>query len=364
MRLFTIVFSFLSLATHAQTADSLQFIDLRGDWKVYRDRTLVPYSNQSHASEVIYLGLDRGRYQSNSRLRFSSSRPISLYLNYRLLRHHSSFIEMDLDSLIAEVPGLWLFGIYQSDGFSWLKTEVVSTNSDHAKVDMNLRLPNYYLDFAIIVAVILLVFFVVLMRTNPRLTFDYFNFVRLFSIKEREDSLLNSRISSSANILYYAFSSFAFGFALLTIFHFGAQHIPLAESFMIDSIGSAFWQWLKLSIYVFGVLLLRLILLSVFGSLFNIKDVIVIQFYNFIRLGFFVSTVSFLSCLAFFITRVQSSRPYNTLLEMIVLLLVFWVLLVGLKLLRRSAFRFFHLFSYLCASELIPIVILVKVLNS
>ncbi|MCB0487404.1 MAG: DUF4271 domain-containing protein, partial [Cyclobacteriaceae bacterium] len=27
-------------------------------------------------------------------------------------------------------------------------------------------------------------------------------------------------------------------------------------------------------------------------------------------------------------------------------------------------FRFFHLFSYLCASELIPVIILVKVLNS
>jgi hypothetical protein len=364
LRLFTIIFLFLSQAVQAQYADSLRIVDLRNDWKVYRDQLLVPYSAQSHSSEVIYLAVDPGRYPPNSRLRFSSSQPLSIYLNYKLLRHHSSLIVLKLDSLNARVPGQWLFSIYQSDGFSWLKTEVVTVNGDSAKIDVTPRPPNYYLDFAIIAAIILLIYFVALMHTNTRLTFDYFNFVRLFSIQEREDSLLNSRISSSANILYYVFSSLAIGYALLTIFHFGKDHIPLAESFVIDSLGSAFWQWFKLSFYVLGALLLRLIILSTFGSLFNFREVIAIQFYNSIRLGFFVSGLSLLSCLSFFMLSVHSPGPYGSLLGMIVLLLIFWVLLIGLKLLRRSAFRFFHLFSYLCASELIPIVILVKVLNS
>jgi hypothetical protein len=344
--------------------DFLQVTDLKKDWKVYQDQSLVPYSDKAHSSEVIYLEVDPGKYQPNSRLRIKSSQPLSVYLNYNLMHHHSSMIEFDIDSLNDLVPARWLFSIYQPNGFSWLKTEVVSTNGDQSKGEVALRSPNYYLDFSIIATIILLVFFVALMRTNPRLTFDYFNFVRLFSVQEREDSLLNSRISSSANILYYAFGSISIGFALLTIFHFGSDHISIAEYFVIDSIGIAFWQWLKLSVFVFGALLFRLILLSAFGSLFKLKDVITVQFYNSIRLGFLVSAISYLTCLCFFILRVQSPGRYSSLLGLVVILLVFWVLLVGLKLLRRSSFRFFHLFSYLCASELIPVVILVKVLNS
>lgn len=353
------------MASQAQSVDFLQIIDLKKDWKIYQGQTLVPHSDQAHSSaEVIYLEVDPGKYRPNCRLRIKSSRPLSLYLNYKLLRHASSWIELDIDSLKDQVPAPWLFSIYQPNGFSWLRTEVVSTNVDPSKAEVTLRSPNYYLDFSIIAAFILLGFFIALMRTNPRLTFDYFNFVRLFSIQEREDSLLNSRISSTANILYYAFSSISIGFALLTIFNFGSDHISVAEYFVIDSIGSAFWQWLKLSVFVFGALLLRLILLSTFGSLFKLRDVITVQFYNSIRLGFFVSAVSYLACLGFFILKVKNPGSYRSLLGLVVVLLVFWVILVGLKLLRRSSFRFFHLFSYLCASELIPIVILVKVLNS
>ena len=347
MRLLITLFLFLSLAACAQHADSLHSMDLEKNWKVYQDQSLVPYSIRSHSSaEVIYLQVDPGKYQPNSRLRIKSSQPLSVYLNYKLLRHASSWIELNIDSLRDQVPPPWLLSIYQHNGFSWLKTEVVSSHADHAGIDVTLRPSNYYLDFSIIVAFILLIYFIALMRTTPRLTFDYFNFVRLFSIQEREDSLLNSRISSSANILYYTFSSISVGFALLTIFHFGSDHISIAESFVIDSLGIAFWQWLKLSAFVFGALVFRLILLSTLGSLFSFRDVIAVQFYNSIRLGFFVSVVSFLACLGFFIGRVQSPGPYGSLLGVIVLVLVFWVVLVGLKLLRRSSFRFFHLFSY------------------
>jgi hypothetical protein len=353
------------LASSSQSLDSVKTIDLRSDWKVFEDQSLVPYSQGEHSKgSVIYLEVDPGRYQQNSNLRIRSSKPLSVYLNYKLLGFNSTRVEVNMDSLLRYVPTPWLIGLYRQDGFSWLSTEVISVVRDHSNSAIVLRPNNYYLDFAIIATVTLLTLFIILLQTNPRLTFDYFNFVRLFSIQEREDSLLNSRISASVNILYYAFSSITIGFALLTIFHFGADNISLAKSFAIDSLGSAFWQWAKLSFYVFATLIIRLVILTVIGSLFDFRDVLSLQFYNSVRLGFFASTVSFLLCLCFFIFGIQSPGPYSSLITGFVLLLVIWVFLVGLKLLRRTSFRFFHLFSYLCASELIPIVILVKVLNS
>ncbi len=354
-----------SLAANGQSGDSIVVIDLRKDWKHYDEKKLVPYSSQRQIDKkVIYLEVDPGRYPAKSRLVIKSAQPISVYLNYKLLNHHSTRAEWDIDSLYSKVPVPWLFGLHQPGGASWLKTEVITTGNTQLAAELTMREKNYYLDFSIIASLTLLIFFIVLLRTNPRLTFDYFNFIKLFAIQEREDALLNSRISSSVNMLYYAFSSFSIGFALLHIFHYGSDHIILGESFVIHSVGNAFWQWLKLSFFVFTALVIRLVILSVVGSLFDFREAISFQFYNSVRLGFLVSIIIFLSSLFFFVLKEQSPGPYSSVLHGILLLLVFWVLLIGLKLLRRSSFRFFHLFSYLCASELIPIVVLVKVLNS
>ncbi|MEQ8424194.1 MAG: DUF4271 domain-containing protein, partial [Cyclobacteriaceae bacterium] len=100
------------------------------------------------------------------------------------------------------------------------------------------------------------------------------------------------------------------------------------------------------------------------ARLFNFKEAIAPQFFNCIRLFFFIFTVSAIICVCYFVFKIQSPGAYSFLLGGIIFLLGVWIIVIGLKLLRRSPFRFFHLFSYLCASELIPIVILVKVLNS
>lgn len=360
------IFLLFTLASKAQPdTDSVAVVDLRSDWKVMEGKSLVPFSDQSHSdTRIIYLEIDPGRYPKGSLVKFESSQPLSVYLNYKLIQFESNDIELKLDGLQRRFPTPWLFGVYQADGLSWLKTEIHYINYyDSNQLNLE-RHGNYFLDFSIIASIILIIFFIALLQTNPRLTSDYFNFIRLFSIQEREDSLLNSRISASVNILYYLFSSVAIAFTWLTIFHFGSDKITVSESFKIHSLGSAFFQWGKLSLFVTLGFILRLVILSTFTSLFEFKEALSVQFYNSVRLGFFLATMSALACLSIFILGIHSPAPYSTLLKGIILMLIFWVFMVGLKLMRRSPFRFFHLFSYLCASELIPVVILVKVLNS
>jgi hypothetical protein len=43
-------------------------------------------------------------------------------------------------------------------------------------------------------------------------------------------------------------------------------------------------------------------------------------------------------------------------------ILVTWVILFFLKLTNRMHYGPFHLFSYICATEIIPVVLLIKVL--
>ncbi len=345
--------------------DEVVVNDLRDVWKVYKGGSFESYRSASRSDlQAIYFEVDQGAYPEGSVLRVRAAAPFSVYLNHQLLVFNKRKVMINIDSLARHVSGQWIFGVHQPGGFDWLETVVVSTDESLSNFSNSLRPDDYFLDFSIIASLLLIAFFIILLRTNPRLTFDYFNFARLFSIQEREDTLLNSRISASVNILYYGFSSLLAGFILLTVFQFGSNQIPVAEIFIVQSFGNGFVQWLKLSSVVVLALLAKLILTSVFSRMFDFREGLSFQFYNYVRLIFFVFTLTGFVCLCYFVLNIQSTRPYSFLLEVIIFLSSFWVLVIGLKLLRRSTLRFFQLFSYLCASEIIPIVVLVKVLNS
>jgi len=354
----------VSLACHAQN-DFRVVKDLAADWKVFENGGLRDFSKRNRSIvKTIYIEFDPGLYQKGERLRIEAAVEFSLYLNYQLLTHQVTRVDISIDSLLRQFEAPWQFGIYQKNGLPWLHTSVVSNQIKPSSLDNPLRITDPFSDFSVIVSIFLIIFLVVLLRTNPRLTWDYFNFVRLFSIQEREDTLLSSRISSSVNILFYVFCSLLVGFILLTLFHFGAERIPIAAHFTIHSLGEGFIQWLKLSLYVSVLLLLRLILLFVLTRLFNAGEALGLQFYNFVRLSFFILALLALVCMIYFMFKIKAPEYYEFLLAGIDFLLIFWIIIIGLKLLSRTSFRFFHLFSYLCASEIIPIVILVKVLNS
>lgn len=345
--------------------DSIEVVDdLSAEWRIFDNGEFVRPPHSEGNTETIYFNLDPGRYRSGSILNIDCAEPVSVYLNYKLVWLGVKHVGINIDSLKAAAAPPWLFGVYGPKGKPWLRTSVLSAAQVQSTDNMQMRPVDHFLNFSILASMIILVFFAALLRTNPRLTFDYFNFVRLFSIQEREDSLLNSRISSSVNILFYGFACILSGFVLLTLFHFGSTEIPVGEHFVIHSVVDGFWQWLKLSLLAAAVLIVRIILLSLFTSMFDLRDVTGLQFYNYIRLFFFILTVASLVCLCYFVFKIQNPGSYNFLLNSIVAMLFFWVIVIALKLMSRTAFRFFHLFSYLCASELIPVIILVKVLNS
>lgn len=351
----------LPLLSFGQEKEWQSVKNLKEEWKVYREEQFLPYDEDSDA-KAIYFSLDQGRYP-NSFLEVRSPNSFSLFLNHRLFVLRENAVRINLDSLKKVHSPPWLFSVYQKDGLTWLNTEIVSLHTPDFNSNST-RSGYFFLDFSILVSVALFLFFVVLLRTNPRLTLDYLNVVRLFSIQEREDTLLNSRISASVNILYYGFNSLLVAFILLVIFHFGGREIAIAEYFPVYSMGEGFLQWIKLSVIVMAALLAKLILLLILARMFDSKESAVIQFYNYMRLLFFTFGLAAIVCVCYFVFKIQNPEAYSFLVNCIISLLIIWVFIVGLKLLRRSSFRFFHLFSYLCASELIPIVIMIKVLNS
>ena len=105
----------------------------------------------------------------------------------------------------------------------------------------------------------------------------------------------------------------------------------------------------------------KLIIVLLFSTLFDFRETVSFQFFNFLRFVLFTSVALAAIGLLFFIFRVGSPEWYERLIALGLLLLTVGSMVVFLKLLGRLRFSLFHLFSYLCISEFIPLVILFKI---
>jgi hypothetical protein len=92
-------------------------------------------------------------------------------------------------------------------------------------------------DFAIIGVLILMIVLIVITQLNPKLASDYFSVTKIFSVREGEETQTYSRITSSINILFYAYSSLMLAYYLMIIFHFLSPHYTIALR-----LGHPFWK--------------------------------------------------------------------------------------------------------------------------
>lgn len=128
----------------------------------------------------------------------------------------------------------------------------------------------------------------------------------------------------------------------------------------LETTGEYALQWILLALGISGVLMIKLVFLALIATLYGWEDVTGFQFFNFIRtliLSLAIIAILSLSCFSFGI-----AVNYYTLLKAGCILLIMGAGLLYFKLQARTTFRSFHLFSYLCATEIFPLVILVKVL--
>ncbi len=181
-------------------------------------------------------------------------------------------------------------------------------------------------------------------------------------MREGEDSQIHSRITSSINILFYVYCSLMIGYYLMIIFRFIPSYYVVALAFQSDSFGNAMLLWIKLSAIVLMIIFLKVVLVYCLSIMFGLTEIAGIHIFNWIRLLLIVFGVLTLLLFLYFIWHGHNETFHIILLKIISWLLVGWMILIILKLSKRMSHSMFHLFSYICATELIPLLITIKVL--
>jgi hypothetical protein len=197
---------------------------------------------------------------------------------------------------------------------------------------------------------------------NPKLASDYFSIIRIFSLREGDDAQSNARLTSSTNIQFYIGCSLLLGLYLMIIFHHLPDAYALPLYFGGHSFGAVVWQWIRLSTIILGVFFLKILFIFSLTRLFGLRGLARIHFFNWVKLLLIVFGASSLILFIYFISRGQSPGFFVVFLSLIVGTLMVWIGVAFLKLNGKSEHSMFHLFSYICATEIIPLLITIKVL--
>ena len=339
--------------------------DLRTAWMTFEKNSYNPLGELPFTGlNTVYFEVDRGRF-AGKMLLLESNKPYFLFVNGKVMGEYAGRALINIDSLSGVVHSpAFRIAIHQNKiNERDLLTQIVSTESLVVREEDDTRRPYSYLrDFSVISGFVIILFFLALLQLHPKLSADYFTLSRIVASREAEDGQSSARLTSSSNVQFYILCSLLLGFYLLIILY----NLPAEYALPIQFHASSFWmiwvQWLKLSAYVFVALMAKLLIIFSLSRLFGFRGMARFHFFNWIRLMLVIFGAATIVLFTYFISRGDSADTFVMFLSVVVVMLIVWTAVAYFKLSGRSGHSMFHLFSYLCATEIIPLLITVKVL--
>jgi hypothetical protein len=367
MKRFTGIFLVISVCAsitfHAKAQKLFIAKDLKAEWQVFQTERYVPFADAEGKISTIYFWLEPSKFD-NGILRINSNEPYSVFVNGQLLKHKETVLELSIDSIqqIFSAPVLLVAVHQEKIRAGGLQTVILSEKPTVQSTGVEPMRFSFFRDFVIVGMLVLVSVLILVVQLNPKLAADYFSIMKMFFMREGEDSQIYSRVTSSTNILFYVYCSLMIGYYLMIIFRFIPSQYVVALAFQPESFGEAMFLWMKLSGIVLAVIFLKVVLVFCLTVMFGFTELAGIHIFNWVRLLLIVFGILTLLLFFYFISHGQNENFHIVLLKIISWLLIGWMVLIILKLSRRMNHSIFHLFSYICATELIPLLITIKVL--
>lgn len=352
---------------HADAQDRQLIVrkDFQAEWKVYNEGEYVPFSTYKGGVKTIYFPVEVYSFKGDY-LSIKSNRNFSLFINGQILKSHQQHIRIPVDTLRKYFFGETLqIAVHQNRINEASLTTTIDTETKAVTIageGVISKPDSFFRDFVIVAVLILLIIAAIMVRLNPKLTVDFFSVNRIFSTRETLDGQTESRLTGSTNVLFYGYVSLIIGWYMMIIFYHAPLQYSVASYFQPASFPGAIVHWVKLSLTIFGFFFAKILIVYLWSRLFAFKEVAGMQFFNWIRLLLNVFGVLGTILFVYFVSRGASPVVHSTLYFLVICALLAWVIIIFFKLFRRTEYSMFHIFSYICATEIIPVLVTIKVL--
>lgn len=350
--------------THTLVAQWVIKKDLHENWLVSDSVAYRAYDDKGYYT-TIYFTVPVKTFQGDY-LMVRSAEPVSVFLNGSVLLDQIQHVNLSIDSLQKKYRTSQFFVALHSDNPvspENLRTFVASAVQHQATSpsESYTKMATVFRDFSFTAVLIMTIFLVSVIRLNPGLSADYFSIRKLFSFRESEDDHYYYRVTSGT-ILFYVFTSLMTSLFLMIIIRFTGIRLGI-EELVTASYGRLVFIWLTISLYVLLFLFAKIVVIYLTSVLFGIREVAGYHFFNFVRILLITVGILSLILLIYFVLHGHGWTFYNTLYASLPWILGAWIVLGFFKLASRVRHTPFHLFSYICATELIPFFVIIEVLN-
>lgn len=365
-----ISFIAILLIANFQTVFGQNFLvekDLRLDWVYYDDgeKLMLPFLENSNEDPVaIHLFID-SNHGKGAYLMIDIPENTSLLLGNKFMRHYDEHIirYFSLDSLstISE-PGDIQLTLYNKKSFEnpwnakigFIHKTFDSTMNINPIEERNVDKRSEYLKIVILA---LFTFFVILHKFFPAEFLAFLSLQTLITFRYTTTAIANYRSLTKIQTLVIIYQA-----ALLSgilIFFLNYYNNPIDQIFFLRI--NPIFGWLFLFGIILFLMLLKYILISIISFLFGLADRINFYFIEFLRMAMVFYSVLFV-ILSY--TIINHFYLVDALLESLIVAVILFNLIrfviLYFKFRRTTSLKSLHLISYLCTTELIPIVIGLK----
>lgn len=350
---------------------------LSADWLIHdvaRNRLIFYLPGYHQVAHAYYQWVRISRNQSFP-LSFAAQPGLSLFLDNQLVftARAATTYSLDLAQLLpAQLPaGRHLLAVWQPDGspalasFSGVAAGASSVATGLSKAP-GLALPrlpvplgqNVYLGFLLLLG---LAYGAIRVTYQPGLA-RIFQIEELFGVSGDQSAFLVKPAFSLLNLLLVVLFALSFGL-LLTAIHTDLQSLPLLRQFFnvpeSAIVGRVVLYTGIITAFVFGKYLFLFLMAYIFG----LQLLVDVQYREFLRTTLLLGLILPLVLLLYLSLNVTFPNTVAWAASTAIgLVLVGTVLRVARTLHRQASLLNLHLFAYLCATEVLPLLVILKLI--
>lgn len=355
----------LAIAMHA-SAQQLVY-DLRQEWIYFspENKGFLPFDEQNLQNKVISFRLADPEFNQFYLSIFVIEKSYLFYGTKLIATIPAGVTNLKIDSLRNTLGDRQPFiTIYGHKLLPQLITEVRTQPLSPGKVlsYQPIRYVNEFSNFFYFSTTLIFLLFVFLKTQFSELAGQYLLFQRTFKVKTIDELIYKIPYLRFPNIFFIAIISSMVGFATLSFMYFYPEQILFLG---INPSVSTFWililNWLEISGLVLILTILKYFLTIAMSSLFSL-NIANIHFASSLRLLLsFSFLLMFLTLILYFLIGLLSLPIY---LLIILLAILSMQLILFFKLSLVTTHTLLYIIVYLCATEIIPIIVLFKILTS
>jgi hypothetical protein len=351
---------------------------LSADWLIHdaaRNRLIFYLPGYHQPAHAYYQWVRVSRNQPFP-LSFAAQPGLSLFLDNQLVftARAATTYSLDLAQLLPVQlpPGRHLLAVWQPDGspalasFSGVAAATASPSTAGLPKAAGLALPrlpaprgqNVYLAFLLLLG---LSYGAIRVTYQPGLA-RIFQIEELFGVSGDQLAFLVKPAFSLLNLLLVLLFALSFGL-LLTAIHTDLQSLPLLRQFFnvpeSAIVGRVVLYTGIITTFVFG----KYLFLSLMAYIFGLQPLVDVQYREFLRTTLLVGLI--LPMVLLLYLSLNGTFPHAVAWAAstaIGLVLVGTVLRVARTLHRQASLLNLHLFAYLCATEVLPLLVILKLI--